>query len=227
MKSVANRISRVMSGVLLLTGAMHSVSYSAEPRFEHNGRVEILDDRYHHGHFYVPRGVIVRELPAGYRPYLFHGSRFYFAGGVWYAPGPQGFVVVRPPAGLLVTTLPPFYTTVWIAGTPYYYANDVYYRWVPAMNGYEVVDPPAGADKPTEAAPQMAADDLFLYPKNGQTAEQQSVDRYECHSWSKAQTGFDPTQPGGGVPPAQNTEKREQYRRAMTACLEARGYSVK
>ncbi len=73
----------------------------------------------------------------------------------------------------------------------------------------------------------MAADDFFLYPKNGQTAEQQSVDRYECHSWSKSQTGFDPTQSDGGVPLAQNTEKREHYRRAMTACLEARGYSVK
>ena len=40
MRSVANRISGVMSGVLLLTGAMHSASYSAEPRFEHNGRVD-------------------------------------------------------------------------------------------------------------------------------------------------------------------------------------------
>jgi hypothetical protein len=227
MKHVANNVAALMSGVLLLTGGVNSVSYSAEPHFEHNGRVEILDDRYHHGHFYVPRGVVVRELPVGYRPYLFHGDRFYFAAGVWYAPGPQGFVVVRPPAGLLVTTLPPFYTTIWIAGTPYYYANDVYYRWAPTMNGYEVVDPPAGADKPTEAAPQMVADDFFLYPKNGQTPEQQSVDRYECHSWSKSQTGFDPTQPGGGVAAAQNTEKRDQYRRAMTACLEARGYSVK
>jgi hypothetical protein len=94
-------------------------------------------------------------------------------------------------------------------------------------HGYEVVDPPAGADQPAEAAPKMAADDFFLYPENGQTAEQQSVDRYECHTWSKTQTGFDPTQPGGAVTVAQNAGKPEQYRRAMTACLEARGYSVK
>jgi hypothetical protein len=53
-------------------------------------------------------------------------------------------------------------------------------------------------------------------------AEQQSADRYECHSWSKSQTGFDPTRPEGGVPPEQNSAKREEYRRAMTACLEAR-----
>ncbi len=40
------------------------------------------------------------------------------------------------------------------------------------------------------------------------------------------QTGFDPTQPGGGVAPDQNGARRQQYQRAMTACLEARGYSV-
>ena len=226
MISVSKTVSGLACGVLLMTCVSSPGNVSAEPHFERNGRVEVLDDRYHHGHYYVPRGVVVRELPVGYRPYLFHGARFYFVGGVWYAPGPQGFVVVRPPAGLLVTTLPPYYTTVWIGGVPYYYANDVYYRWAPEMNGYEVVDPPAGADAPT-AAPQAASDDFFIYPKNGQTAEQQSVDRYECHSWSKTQTGFDPTRPGGGVPPEQNSAKREEYRRAMTACLEARGYSVK
>jgi hypothetical protein len=125
-----------------------------------------------------------------------------------------------------VGVLPPFYTTVWLGGVPYYYANEVYYRWDPAANGYAVVDPPPGADQPA-AAPQVPSEDFFIYPKNGQTAEQQSADRYECHSWSKGQTGFDPTQSGGGVPASENAAKREEYRRAMTACLEARGYSVK
>ena len=60
-------------------------------------------------------------------------------------------MVVRPPAGLLVMSLPPYYTTVWIGGIPYDYANDVYYRWAPEQGGYEVVDPPAGADQPTAA----------------------------------------------------------------------------
>jgi hypothetical protein len=95
-----------------------------------------------------------------------------------------------------------------------------------SRGGYEVVDPPAGADQPTDA-PGVASDDLFLYPKNGQTAEQQSADRYECHSWAKSQTGFDPTRSGGGVDPSENADKRVAYQRAMTACLEARGYSVK
>jgi hypothetical protein len=133
---------------------------------------------------------------------------------------------VRPPVGLFITALPAYYTTIWVGGTPYYYANDVYYRWAPAQGGYEVVDPPTGADQPA-AAPAVPTDDLFLYPKNGQTSEQQSVDRYECHSWAKSQTGFDPTRAAGGVAPAEAAQKRIAYQRAMTACLEARGYSVK
>jgi hypothetical protein len=88
------------------------------------------------------------------------------------------------------------------------------------------VDPPPGANNPGPAA-QAPPDEFYIYPKNGQTPEQQSADRYECYSWSKNQTGFDPTRPGGGVSPDQTEHKREEYRRAMTACLEGRGYSVK
>lgn len=225
MKKGISRFSMAFAGAAL-AAQVGTVSPAAEPHWDRNGRIEHLDDRYHHGHYYVPRGVVVHELPAGYHPYWFRGSRFYFAAGVWYAPGAEGFVVVRPPVGLLVTSLPPYSTTVWIGGIPYYYANDVYYRWAPEQSGYEVVDPPAGADQPT-VAPAVTSDDLFLYPKNGQTADQQSADRYECHSWAKGQTGFDPTRPGGGVAPSENADKRVAYQRAMTACLEARGYSVK
>lgn len=34
---------------------------------------------------------------------------------------------------------------------------------------------------------------VFAYPSAGQTQEQQSKDRYECHQWAVSQTGFDPT----------------------------------
>jgi hypothetical protein len=75
----------VAYAAFLMTCATSPGSVLAEQHFERNGRVEVRDDRYHHGHYCVPRGVVVRELPLGYRPYLFHGGRFYFAGGVWYA----------------------------------------------------------------------------------------------------------------------------------------------
>jgi len=34
---------------------------------------------------------------------------------------------------------------------------------------------------------------IFAYPNAGQSQEQQSKDRFECHQWSVSQTGFDPT----------------------------------
>jgi hypothetical protein len=193
-------------------------------------RGQVLDNRYNHGQYYPPRGAVVRDLPGGYRPYVYGGQRFYFSSGIWYAPGAYGFVVTRPPFGLFVTVLPPFYSTVWFGGAPYYYANDVYYQWRPDMNGYVVAPPPPGADQPGDAppAPAPAGDDFYVYPRGGQTPEQQSADRYECHGWARTQTGFDPTQPGGGAPPGgPSGAGRDQYQRAITACLEARGYSVR
>ena len=198
----------------------------ADPHGWHAPRGQVLDDRYHHGYFYPRIGAVVTELPVGYRTYWFHGASWYFAGGVWYQAGPGGFIVARPPIGLVVTLLPPFATTVWIGAVPYYYANDIYYRWDPTVNGYEVVAPPEGADQPG-SAPARAPDDLIIYPRNGQTPEQQAADRYECHSWASNQTGFDPTRTQDETTPATLTSKAEQYRRAMSACLEARGYSVK
>lgn len=34
----------------------------------------------------------------------------------------------------------------------------------------------------------------FIFPKNGQSAEQQQKDEFSCHSWAVSQTGVDPTQ---------------------------------
>jgi hypothetical protein len=90
---------------------------------------------------------------------------------------------------------------------------------MPAVAQYVATPPPS---EPS-AAPSPHADELRLYPKNGQTQEQQWSDRYECHRWAKTQSGFDPTtQQSAGDTAA----RRDGYRRAMTACLEGRGYTV-
>src|SRR5271170_8309396 len=34
---------------------------------------------------------------------------------------------------------------------------------------------------------------VFVYPANGQSAEQTDRDRYECHVWAVQQTGVDPS----------------------------------
>ena len=42
---------------------------------------------------------------------------------------------------------------------------------------------------------QTSLAEEFLYPKKGQSAEQQDKDKYECHQWAVGQTGFDPMNP--------------------------------
>ncbi len=200
-----------------------------------DGRGQVLDGRYNHGRYYAPPGSVVHTLPPDYRPYYRGGSPYYFSGGVWYAPRGPGFVVVTPPVGLVISVLPPYYSTVWYGGVPYYYADNVYYTAQPDQSGYAVVAPPDGADQgappagdgaPPGAPGQSASMDLIIYPKNGQSKDQQAADEYECHNWARGQTGFDPTQPGGGVAPGDADRIHSNYDRAMAACLSGRGYQV-
>ncbi|MBU0480799.1 MAG: hypothetical protein KKG47_06840 [Proteobacteria bacterium] len=188
-----------------------------------NDRNFIFDTRFNHNRYYPKRGYVVRELPHNHRVFKYRRDNYYFDDGIWYRPSGVGFSVVLPPVGLTLPLLPPFYTTVWVRGTPYYYADEVYYRWRAEDRVYEVVDPPSEKEAVTEPP---IPDKLFIYPKSGQSEEQQATDRYECHRWSTDETGFDPTRPGGDVPEEQHEEKRLQYQRAMKACLEAREYSV-
>jgi hypothetical protein len=39
------------------------------------------------------------------------------------------------------------------------------------------------------------AADVFVFPKNAQTKEQQEQDEFTCYKWAKEQTGFDPNKP--------------------------------
>ena len=183
----------------------------------------VLDSRYRHDHYYPPRGYAVPVLPRDHRVIPYHGTKYYYHGGVWYRPSGTRFVVVLPPFGLIVPFLPPFYTTIWVGGMPYYYAAGIYYVWRPEQSAYVVTEPPSEAEVREEPA---TPDQLFVYPTKGQSEQQQATDRYQCHRWAAGQTGFDPTQPGGNVPESQIANKRADYQRAMKACLQARGYSV-
>src|SRR5882672_8941964 len=106
----------------------------------------------------------------------------YWHGGFWprcyYGVGFSWFLPVLPLA----------YATYWWGGVPYYYANDVYYTYNPDYEGYVATDPPpvtesaAPADGagPAAGAPPgdgTAAGQIFMYPKNGQSAEQQATDK--------------------------------------------------
>jgi hypothetical protein len=39
------------------------------------------------------------------------------------------------------------------------------------------------------------AQELVIYPARGQSNERMEKDKFECHSWAKGQTGFDPAAP--------------------------------
>ena len=190
------------------------------------GRQEFKDSRYGHDHAYPERGQYVEGLPSGYRAVVYGKSRYYFNEGVWYRPEGRRFVIIAPPFGLIVPFLPLYYTTLWVGGLPYYYANDVYYTH--GAGGYVIVEPPKGEiSQAPPSAVHTSLDQLFIYPRQGQNEQQQAKDRYECHSWAVSQTGYDPTQPPAAVPTAQISQKRADYQRAMGACLEGRGYTVK
>jgi hypothetical protein len=118
------------------------------------------------------------------------------------------------------------YATYWWGGVPYYYANDVYYTYNPDYEGYVATDPPPVAESGAAAdgaAPAVgpppgdggaAAGQIFMYPKNGQSAEQQATDKAECQQWAQQQAG-------------QVAQNGSDYQRAMTACVEGRGYSAR
>jgi hypothetical protein len=152
----------------------------------------------------------------------------YWNGGFWprayYGVGFSWFLPVLPLA----------YATYWWGGVPYYYANDVYYTYDQGYQGYIATDPPPVADSSGSAASSSdsnapppdtaqagpngpidgAPAQIFMYPKNGQNAEQTATDRAECQKWATDQAGS----------VAQNGPN---YNRAMVACVEGRGYSAR
>jgi len=180
---------------------------------------------YHGGYYGGYRG----GYYGGYRGGYYGGYRGGWYGGYrgWYGGYyPWGWGWGGLGVGLYFATLPYYYSTYWYGGVPYYYADNNYYLWDGGVGQYRTVAPPAGAPY-TTGAPYAAGgqgpSELIVYPKNGQSTDQQATDRYECYKWAVSQLGYDPTTAGGGTVRRDLTD----YNRAQTACLEARGYSVK
>ncbi|WP_434456657.1 hypothetical protein JQR85_14470 [Stutzerimonas urumqiensis] len=114
--------------------------------------------------------------------------------------------------------LPSDARALWIGSMLYFVAAGTYYLWDASHDRYEPVMPP-----PAVQGNAVSSYEVIAYPAQGQSAEQQGRDRYECHGWAVGQSGFDPavaTRPVGA-------EVTDRYRRALGACLTGRGYSVK
>jgi len=199
------------------------------------------------GVHYAPRP---GYYPGGYHPpgaafapatSYWHGG-YAWAGGYWHGVF-WPHVWFYPGWAWYLPVLPVGYATFWWGGVPYYYWNNLYYTWSPTDNGYVVSNPPPaangdGTDPGTDPSvpgqydqaapasysappPGAGSGHVYLYPRNGQSEEQTQNDRYECHSWAVNQTGFDPTRS------QQTSGNAADYRRAMIACLDARGYSAR
>jgi opacity protein-like surface antigen len=70
----------------------------------------------------------------------------------------------------------------------------------------------------TPQSPSAGGEPTIL-PNRGQDQDKQQFDRYECYGWAKGQSGYDPSQPG-------NRTSQDNYRRAFSACMSGRGYTV-
>ena len=174
-----------------------------------------FDQRYHHDHYYPPRGYAQPRLPGGSVSINFGGGNYFFNSGVWFRPYGGRFVVIAPPLGIVIPFLPAAFVTLRIGGAPYYYANGTYYSPAPGQ-GYLVVAPPPGADAVQAVPPPPptpAAPDPIIYPRSGQSAAQTEADRQECNRWAT-------TQPSAMA-------DASVFQRAVAACMDGRGYTVR
>ena len=144
-------------------------------------------------------------------------SKYHYHNGVYYRARGNSYVVVAAPLGARVRSLPVGFVSFGIGVNRYFFVNSTYYLWHDDTKEYVVVEKPAGAD---EALTESSSGEIFVYPANGQTAEQTDRDRYECHRWAADESGFDPTKPN------QSPALKTDYDRAISACLVGRGYTV-
>jgi hypothetical protein len=212
--------------------ALVLTSVAAAPACADDGRDAYRrDDRGHYdrrgGHdrriVVVPVGHRVRTLPPRYTRIVVNRRPYYYYGGLFYQPYNRNYVVVGAPIGARVGWLPPGYVSFGLGGRSYSYFNATFYLWDPPRREYIVVEKPAGADEALAGASgrEESGAELYVYPARGQSTDQAQRDRYECHLWAVDQTRFDPSM--GDADAAQGGE----YRRAITACLEGRGYTVR
>jgi hypothetical protein len=115
----------------------------------------------------------------------------------------------------------------WHRGHRYWYRGGVWYRpwgprWVVAAPPLGVVLPGAviAAEQPpvvVQPAPPVAMappkPDPIIYPRNAQSPEQTELDRQECNRWAT-------TQP-------QAVADASVFQRAVEACMDGRGYSMR
>ena len=80
------------------------------------------------------------NFPLGHHIIHLGSLIFLFLDGIFFRPGPMGYVVAPAPVGAVVPVLPSAAVLITVEGTPYYTCSGVYYQQVP--EGYVVVTRP-------------------------------------------------------------------------------------
>jgi len=229
MKKLVAKMAFTKALIMVSVFSLLSVAVQAEPGWWYKQRTGRHHDSHnshnshnrhsnHYNDHYNPIGHRSRVLPAVSFSLAATGLNFYYDSGGYYRKRGHDHALVRTPIGTFVQSLPAGYRTIYSTGRPYYYANHVYYDWDHRHRSYVIVNKPEYSHEVTPVATR-GAQEIFVYPRKGQSTEQTSLDRYECYLWAVGQTGFEPSagEPGNSV----------GYQRALGACLAGRGYTVK
>ena len=163
----------------------------------------------------APKAVVHKPLavmPKSHKKIVYKGKSYFYTGGRFYRHANGVYVNITAPIGVTIPTLPSGFVTIGTGSNRFFYFGGIYYRQ--HSTGYTVIE------RPIDAPDVLPPDDspLIAYPAGGQSEEQQGRDRYECHLWASSETGFDPTSS------ASELERKKDYIRAMSACLEAHNY---
>jgi len=74
----------------------------------------------------------------------------------------------------------------------------------------------------------------LIFPPDGKSREQQTLDLRECNTQAREETDFDPAKPlkrkDGQVDPQQQRRRQEQlqaYKQILNTCLQQRGYTLR
>jgi hypothetical protein len=170
-------------------------------------------------------GLAIPLLANGYSSSWYGGSPYYYADDVYYVSNPRRDYRVLSPSERVITehyvyespSPEPVVAAPPASGTPTpSYARES----APAPTLAPTPAPPPSSPTQSKVTAQTLPQ-LYAYPKNGQTATQSTFDRIECERWGSGQTGYSPGQS------AEDANRKADYQRAVSACLEGRGYTVK
>jgi hypothetical protein len=142
--------------------------FRREPEhFDVHRHFDVDVDHRHHFWGGFLAGAIVGSLPIGYQTVVVNGAPYNYYDGVYYQPGPSGYVEVYPPVGAAVVQPPEGSIPVVAGNQTYYYAGGAFY--VQQGDQFVVAPPPIGVVVPElpPGAVQVVVNGQAAYQFNG------------------------------------------------------------